>query len=77
MWDQVLAALQQQGDAAGKPDWSARFADGSVIRAHQHAAGARRSKGSQYSKRLGAAAAASRPSSTCVPSAAGSPSPSC
>ena len=77
VWEQLLAALQQQGDAAGALDWSAHFVDGSVIRAHQHAAGARRVKGGRRSKRSDAAGAASRPSSTCAPSAAASPSACC
>jgi transposase len=45
VWDTMLAALQQQGDAAGQLDWTAHFVDGTSIRAHQHAAGARRQKG--------------------------------
>src|SRR5205823_9868703 len=41
VWDQVLAAVQTQGDAEGRLDWSVHFMDGTVIRAHQHAAGAK------------------------------------
>ena len=41
VWDQVLATVQTQGDAEGKLDWSVQFLDGTVIRAHQHAAGAK------------------------------------
>ena len=37
----VLAALQSQADEQGKLDWEMHFVDGSVIRAHQHAAGAK------------------------------------
>jgi transposase len=37
----VLAALQCEADAQGKLDWDMHFVDGSVIRAHQHAAGAK------------------------------------
>jgi transposase len=77
VWDQVLAALQQQGDVAGQLDWSAHFVDGSTIRAHQHAAGARRAKGGQPSKPSDAAGAASAPSFISAPNGAGSPSPSC
>lgn len=76
VWDTLLAALQQQGDAAGHLDWSAHFVDGSVIRAHQHAAGAQRRKGGLLSRRSAGAGAASAPSSTCAPNAAASPSPS-
>src|SRR5258707_605206 len=77
VWDAILAALQQQGDAAGQVDWSAHFVDGTVIRAHQHAAGARRVKGGKLSKRSDAAKGDSAPSSTCAPSGRASPSPSC
>ncbi len=41
VWNNVLSTLQQQADQAGLFDWSLHFADGTVIRAHQHAAGAR------------------------------------
>jgi transposase len=77
VWDAVLTALQREADAAGRLDWSAHFVDGTVIRAHQHAAGARRVKGGRISKRSGAAGAASAPSCTSAPSAAASPSCSC
>lgn len=46
-WAQILHTLQEQGPL----DWSAHFVDGTVIRAHQHAAGARREKGGPVSKR--------------------------
>ena len=75
VWDRLLAALQQQGDAAGQLDWSAHYVDGTVIRAHQHPAGARRAKGGPLSRRSARAEGASAPSSTCAPSAAASPSP--
>lgn len=42
VWTQILQALQQQADAAGQLDWEVHHVDGSVIRAHQHAAGAKR-----------------------------------
>jgi transposase len=41
-WSRLLAALQQQTHERGELDWSLHFVDGSVIRAHQHAAGARK-----------------------------------
>ncbi len=41
VWDRVLAELQRQGDAEGRLDWSLHFVDSTVVRAHQHAAGAR------------------------------------
>ncbi len=61
IFDQVLAALQAEADAAGRLDWRLHFVDGSVVRAHQHAAGAK--KGAAI-KPLDGAAAASAPSST-------------
>src|SRR5690349_17136459 len=39
VFDRVLAAAQQAGDAAGALDWAQHFVDGSHVRAHQHAAG--------------------------------------
>jgi transposase len=41
VWDRLFAAVQQRADAAGGLDWAVHFVDGTVIRAHQHAAGAR------------------------------------
>ena len=72
VWEQILAQVQQQADHQGQLDWQTHYVDGSVIRAHQHAAGARRAKGGRRSKRSGAAGAASPPSSTCAPRAAAS-----
>ncbi len=40
IWHRILADLHQQVDAEGKLDWSLHYVDGTVIRAHQHAAGA-------------------------------------
>jgi transposase len=42
LWQQLLATLQQQADANGKLNWDIHCVDGSVIRAHHHAAGATR-----------------------------------
>ena len=42
VWERVLAALQRRADLAGALDWGTHFVDGTVIRAHQHAAGARK-----------------------------------
>ena len=41
VWDRVLAAVQIEADAEGKLDWRIHYLDGTVIRAHQHAAGAK------------------------------------
>jgi transposase len=40
-WARVEAELRTQADAAGELDWDAQI-DASVVRAHQHAAGARK-----------------------------------
>lgn len=61
VWDRVLAALQADGDAEGLLDWGLHFVDGSVIRAHRHAAGAKKGAATRAS---GAVAAGSAPSST-------------
>jgi transposase len=41
IWSRVLAALQWQADGEGRHDWSLHFVDSTVVRAHQHAAGAK------------------------------------
>jgi transposase len=73
IWDRLLAALQAAGDGAGQLDWSLHFVDGSVIRAHQHAAGAQ--KGGPPPPSAGAVGA-SAPKSTSAPSVAASRSSS-
>ena len=61
IWDRLFARVQQQEDAAGHLDWTLHFVDGAVIRAHQHAAGA---KGGTRARRPSATArAAFRPRS--------------
>ena len=66
VWDRVLAALQAAADARGEVDWSAHFLDGTTIRAHPHAAGAKKGAATKPSA---ARAAASAPKSTSAPSA--------
>jgi transposase len=41
VWERVLQAVQGEADAAGTLEWSVVGIDGSTVRAHQHAAGAR------------------------------------
>jgi transposase len=41
VWDVILTELQRQADADGRLDWSLHFVDSTVVRAHQHAAGAK------------------------------------
>ena len=42
IWNQVLESLQAEADKQGKLDWEVHYVDGSVIRAHQHAAGGKK-----------------------------------
>jgi transposase len=42
LWQSILVSLQQQADAKGLLNWEIHHVDGSVIRAHQHAAGAKK-----------------------------------
>ena len=42
IWDEIFAAVQEQADANGDLDWEVHFVDGTIVRAHQHAAGAKR-----------------------------------
>lgn len=42
VWDRVFAQLQQMKDRDGQIEWEVHYLDGSVIRAHQHAAGAKK-----------------------------------
>lgn len=44
IWQRLLDQLQNQADSQGKLDWEIHDVDGTMVRAHQHAAGA---KGSQ------------------------------
>jgi transposase len=63
VWARALAALQADADARGDLDWSLHFLDGTTIRAHPHAAGAK--KGGPIKPSAGARAA-SAPSSICA-----------
>jgi transposase len=58
VWDQSFAAVQRRADAVGAIDWTVHFVDSTVIRAHQHAAGAK--GGIRRRKRSAAVRAASR-----------------
>ena len=70
VWDRIFAAIQRQADAAGELNWELHFVDGTVIRAHQHAAGAK--GGTLRPRRSAAARAASPPRSISGPRAAAS-----
>jgi transposase len=41
VWDRIFLTLQQKADAKGRLDWTLHFVDSTVVRAHQHAAGAK------------------------------------
>jgi len=73
VWDRLLAALTEAGDAAGALDWSLHFLDSTIVRAHPHAAGAKKGV---VIRRWGAAKAGSRPRSTSGPTGAASRSSS-
>jgi transposase len=73
VWDHILATLQQQADAEEQLDWSLHLVDGTVVRAHQHAAGAK--KGAATKPSAGAAAAF-RPRFTSALRGMANPSPS-
>ena len=44
LWHQLLEELQHQAETTGQVDWEIHHVDGSIIRAHQHAAGATRGR---------------------------------
>lgn len=85
VWQRILAALHEAAEARGEIDWDLHFVDATIVRAHQHAAGARRNgekrgfrrKKMPPLKRLAGRKGASRPRSTCAPRArvVRSPSP--
>lgn len=74
VWDRVLTTLQEAGDADGTLDWEMHAIDSTTIRAHHHAAGAKR--GTQRPKPLDAAVVGSPPSCMCVSRVVASPSSS-
>ncbi len=49
IWDRIFAAAQQRAHGEGKVDWDVHYVDGTIVRAHQHAAGAK--KGTHTRKR--------------------------
>jgi transposase len=70
VWERIFAAVQRRADAAGQVDWTVHFVDGTVIRAHQHAAGAK--GGTRRRRRWARARVASRRRSTSARRAAAS-----
>jgi transposase len=51
IWDRIYTAVQAQADADGALDWELHHVDATVIRAHQHAAGAK--QGNPQTEALG------------------------
>ena len=51
IWQRVLADRHTQADAAGTIDWQMSFIDSTVVRAHQHAAGAKGEPGNRSARR--------------------------
>jgi transposase len=70
IWERLFAAVQAQADAAGQLNWDVHDIDGTMIRAHQHAAGAK--NGTQRPKPSAGAGAGSVPKSTYGPKEAAS-----
>ena len=42
VWDCILGEVQALADQQGDLDWEIHFVDGTIVRAHQHAAGAKK-----------------------------------
>jgi transposase len=74
IWARLFSAVQAQADANGQLTWDVPYVDGTMIRAHQHAAGAK--KKIPPPKREGAARVGSAPKCTCVQQETVSCSPS-
>ena len=67
LWDEILSELQVRKAASGEIDWDLFAIDGSVVRAHQSAAGASKKSppvGSRLTTPWAAARAGSGPSCT-------------
>lgn len=47
VWQKILSQLQQRADASEQIDWEVPFIHSTVVRAHQHAAGAKKGGGSR------------------------------
>ena len=47
IWQDILGWLHRQADVDGTLDWSLHHVDGTIVRAHQHAAGARKGEGDE------------------------------
>jgi hypothetical protein len=47
IWQDIVGWLHRQADADGTLDWSLHHVDGTIVRAHQHPAGARKGEGDE------------------------------
>jgi transposase len=56
IFQRLLAEVHRRADACGELDWLVHYVDGSAIRAHQHAAGARHTPAQEDLKRGSSAA---------------------
>src|SRR5262249_17196630 len=65
LWLRILTEVQRQADMQGDVDWEQHYVDGTIVRAHQHAAGARRDKGGRSSRRSVGVVVASARNCTC------------
>ena len=63
IWDRMYDAVKADADAAGELDWEVHHVDATVVRAPQHAAGAK--KGTHKPKRWAGVKAGSAPQFTC------------
>ena len=48
LWQKVLAEVQREAAAAGEVEWEIHFVAGTNVRAHQHAAGAKRGRETRH-----------------------------
>ncbi len=44
VWQRVWEALQQEANQRGEVAWDIHFIDSTIVRAHQHAAGAKKAR---------------------------------
>jgi transposase len=63
VWDVLLAALNEGGHETGMAQDSLQMIDSTIVRAHQHSAGAQKKRARLRTKVLAARAVASRPRS--------------
>ena len=63
-WNKVLQAVQIEANSAGEIDWQTQYVDASNVRAHQHAAGARKRSAKPLKRGIGSLSALVRPAKT-------------